>query len=112
MKKRWALALAMAAVLILGALALFMPSYGLRHLSASEFADIAGRDPAPMFSVEWIGATSDRAYLETRGMNLFEQWHTVVCWTELADLPPEQASKLVSGVNPWRAGRTAEHSGR
>ena len=65
-----------------------------------------------MFSVEWIGATSDRAYLETRVMNLFEQWHTVLCWTELADLPPEKASKLVSGVNPWRAGRTAEDSGR
>ena len=112
MKNRGALALAVAAVLLLGALALFMPSQGLRHLSASEFADIARRDPAPMFSVEWIGATSDRAYLETRVMNLFEQWHTVVCWTELADLPPEKASKLVSGVNPWRAGRTAEDSRR
>jgi hypothetical protein len=111
-KKKWAVALAVVAVLVLGALAPLLPLRGLRHLSASEFADIAGRDPAPMFSVEWIGATSDRAYLETRVMNLLEQWHTVVYWTELADLPPEEVSKVTSGVNPWRVRKTAEGTGR
>lgn len=116
MKRSWAVALGVAALLLLGVLAFLLPPLlpprPLKHLSASEFTDMAGRDPVPMFSVEWIGTTSDRAYLETRVMNLLEQWHTVIYWTELANLPPEDVAKLATGVNPWQVQREAEDAGR
>jgi hypothetical protein len=72
-------------------------------LDGSEFlqrAERLGVDPTSTRA--FIGATTDRAYIEvqTRGL-FFGGWNLRVSWTDLKELPPHIADELRAGRNPW-----------
>ena len=109
MKTRSALGLGLCVGLL--ALTLWLGAcQDLKHLDGPEFLQHAERlGVDPMSTRAYIGASTDRAYIEVQTMGtLLGGWNLRVFWTYLKDLPPHIADELRAGRNPWKIVAGAE----
>ncbi len=101
--RRWTIAAGLAG---LGAVALLLASgcvnHRYRHVSASEFLDLARAPMQPAFATAFIGSTNSRAYLSVwSAMPSSIGGGEKVCSCSLEELPPAIAAEIRAGRNPW-----------
>lgn len=76
----------------------------LRKVSGPEFLDQAKLItwPTSIYSANYIGITTDRAYIEQSRVNFIGKgFRTVVYWTPISELPDDIAKQLKAGHPPW-----------
>ena len=74
---------------------------GPTHVSGAKFIMAAERSPVPTYSSHYLGATGSRAYQLESQMWPFIGFRETIVSTKLSELPPEVASELKAGTNPW-----------